>query len=382
MREYYRYAQCYALLLLYEGKNFVGNIFEKLSKKKEHYENLERELSSPELLSDRERYKNTAKEYADLKGIVAEYSKYMSLDQERKALESMIEEEKDNSEYASLAKSELEDVLKAIEAQTRKLEDLLLDEDEQEYKRNAIMEIRAGTGGIEASLFAADLHKMYTKYAEKQGWKVSVISLSESEMGGMKEIIYSVEGHNVFKFLRFEMGTHRVQRVPETEASGRIHTSAATVAVLPEAEDVEVEIKAQDLKIDTYRASGAGGQHVNVTDSAVRITHLPTGVVVSCQDERSQHKNKSKAMRVLKARVFDKKQEMQKKERSDQRKKQVGSGDRSEKIRTYNFPENRITDHRVNFTIYNLANILENGELDEIIAALLEEDKKLKLQGA
>jgi len=241
------------------------------------------------------------------------------------------------------------------------------------------MEIRAGTGGIEASLFAADLYKMYTKYAADKDWKTSIVSLSESELGGIKEVIFSVEGHNVFKFLRFEMGTHRVQRVPETETSGRIHTSAATVAVLPEADDVEVNIRSQDLKIDVYRASGAGGQHVNVTDSAVRITHLPSGIVVSCQDERSQHKNKAKAMRVLKARILEIKQENQKKEMSERRKKQIGSGDRSEKIRTYNFPENRVTDHRIGLTVYNLANIME-GELDGIIGALAEEDRKLRLQ--
>ncbi|MGB2600010.1 MAG: peptide chain release factor-like protein, partial [Candidatus Omnitrophota bacterium] len=220
---------------------------------------------------------------------------------------------------------------------------------------------------------------MYSKFAAKMDWKINVISLSESEMGGIKEIIFSVEGLKVFKHLRFEMGTHRVQRVPETEASGRIHTSAATVAVLPEAEDVEVDVKAQDLRIDVYRSSGAGGQHVNVTDSAVRITHLPTGIVVSCQDERSQHKNKAKAMRVLKARILENLKIAQKKEISEQRKKQVGSGDRSEKIRTYNFPENRVSDHRINLTLYNLANIME-GEIDEIIEALAEEDRKLKLQ--
>ena len=214
-----------------------------------------------------------------------------------------------------------------------------------------------------------------------KGWKSSVISLSESERCGIKEIIFSVEGKNVFKYLRFEMGTHRVQRVPETEASGRIHTSAATVAVLPESEDVEVEINTQDLKIDTFRSSGAGGQHVNVTDSAIRITHLPTGIVVSCQDERSQHKNKTKAMRVLKARILEVKQKEKNKEISDVRKKQVGSGDRSEKIRTYNFPENRVTDHRIGLTIYNLVNILE-GDMEAIISGLNEADKKLRLQSS
>ena len=360
----------------------MEKMFDQLTKKKEEYERLEKELSSPELLSDRQKYKEKAKEYALLKEIVGKYDKYLSLTKEKEALKKMISEEEEASEYALLAEKELEDVSKAEEAKRKELEELLFSEDAAEYKRNAIMEIRAGTGGVEAALFAGDLYRMYTKYVDKKGWKIVIMSLSETERGGIKEIIFSVEGENVFKFLRFEMGTHRVQRVPETEASGRIHTSAATVAVLPEAEDVEVDIDPQDLKIDVYRSSGAGGQHVNVTDSAVRITHMPTGIVVSCQDERSQHKNKTKAMRVLKARILEKMQEEQRKAISTERKKQVGSGDRSEKIRTYNFPENRITDHRINLTVYNLANILEGGELDEIIEALAEEDRKLKIESS
>jgi peptide chain release factor 1 len=359
----------------------MEKMFEQLEKKKEEYRKLEKELSSPELLSDRDQYKIKAKKYAALKELVAGYDKYLALVREEKGLKKMVEEEGEDSEYAVLASKELGEIKAAIEEEKRILEDLLLTEDSDEYKRNVIMEIRAGTGGIEASLFAADLYKMYTKYITEKGWKTSLMSISESEMGGIKEVIFSVEGYNVFKHLRFEMGTHRVQRVPETEASGRIHTSAATVAVLPEAEDVEVDIKAQDLKIDVYRSTGAGGQHVNTTDSAVRITHLPSGIVVSCQDERSQHKNKAKAMRVLKARILEKKQEAHKKEISEQRKKQVGSGDRSQKIRTYNFPENRVTDHRINLTVYNLANILE-GDIEGIINALEEEDRKLKLESA
>jgi len=359
----------------------MDKILEKLAKKKEKYKQLEKELSSPELLSDREKYKVRSKEYAELKEIVAEYDGYLALQGEKLALEKMAAEESEGSEYAALALKELEDIGKAMRDKRKKLEDFFLSGDAEEYKRNVIMEIRAGTGGVEAALFAADLYKMYTRYIEHMEWKTSIVSLSETEKGGIKEIIFSVEGHNVYKYLRFEMGTHRVQRVPETEASGRIHTSAATVAVLPEAQDIEVDIKPQDLKIDVYRASGAGGQHVNVTDSAVRVTHLPTGVVVSCQDERSQHKNKAKAMRVLKARILEKKQHDRQKEISAARKKQVGSGDRSEKIRTYNFPENRVTDHRINLTIHNLSNILE-GDLDGIIEKLAEEDKKLKLQSA
>ncbi len=357
----------------------MEKMFEGLKKKKEEYMILEKELSSPELLSNRQKYKEKAKEYAELKEIVAKYDKYLALLKEKEELDKMIAEEEKTSEYALLAEKELDSVLEAIDAKKKELEDMLFSCDEAEYSRNVIMEIRAGTGGVEAALFAGDLYRMYAKYIDKKGWKSSIMSLSETERGGIKEIIFSVEGERVFKFLRFEMGTHRVQRVPETEASGRVHTSAATVAVLPEAEDVEVEINPQDLKIDVYRASGAGGQHVNVTDSAVRITHMPTGVVVSCQDERSQHKNKAKAMRVLKARILEKKQEEQRKAISSARKKQVGSGDRSEKIRTYNFPENRITDHRINLTIHDLSNILECGELDRIIEALEEEDRKLKI---
>lgn len=354
-------------------------MFEKLRKKKEQYERLERELSSPELLSSREQFKVKSKEYSDLKEIMAEYKKYLCLEKEKVSLEKMIGEETEGSEYIVLAEKELTEVRAAMKEKQRQLEELLLSENApDEYKRNVIMEIRAGTGGIEAGLFAADLYKMYTKYFTKKGWKISVTSASYTEKGGIKEIIYFVEGQDVFKYLRFEMGTHRVQRVPETEASGRVHTSAATVAVLPEAEDVEVDIKPQDIKIDSYRASGAGGQHVNVTDSAIRITHVPTGVIVSCQDERSQYKNKVKAMRVLKARILEKKQEEQKAKIRDERKSQVGSGDRSEKIRTYNFPENRFTDHRINLTLYNLENIME-GELDVVMTALACAERALKL---
>ncbi len=357
----------------------MGDVLEHLKKKKELCQKLEKELSSPEILSDRNQHRLKSKEYADLKEVLAEYDKYLELVKEMRGLERLISEEKEGSEYLTLAKEEFASVSAALEEKKIKLEELVLDEEgSEEFKKNVIMEIRAGTGGVEAALFAADLFKMYSYYAEDKGWTVSVIESSMSEKGGIKEAILSIEGKNVFKYLRFEMGTHRVQRVPETEASGRVHTSAATVAVLKEADDIEVDIKPQDLKIDTFRSSGAGGQHVNVTDSAVRITHLPTGVVVTCQDERSQLKNKLKGMRVLKARILEKQQEMQQQERSETRKKQVGSGDRSEKIRTYNFTENRVTDHRINLTIHNLARIME-GELDEIIGPLIEEDKKLRL---
>lgn len=357
----------------------MDSVLEQLAKKKEHYNKLEKELSSPECLSNREQYRLKSKEYADLKELIESYEKYLVLIEEKTSLERLIQEEGQASEYAVMAKKELESIEAAMGPKRKELEDMLLNENSAELNRNVIMEIRAGTGGTEAALFAADLYNMYSRYAAEKGLAISVVSHSESEKSGIKEIIFSVEGRGAYKFFRFESGTHRVQRVPETEASGRIHTSAATVAVLPEPEDVDIEIKPQDLRIDVYRSSGAGGQHVNVTDSAVRITHIPTNVVVSCQDERSQHKNKAKAMRVLKARLLEKLEEDRRNEMSSERKKQIGSGDRSEKIRTYNFPENRVTDHRINFSLYNLANILE-GDMDELIEALIEEDRKLKLQ--
>jgi peptide chain release factor 1 len=354
-------------------------IFEELNRKKEEFKALEKELSSTELLSDKAMFRDKSRAYANLKEMVEEYNKYLELEKEKRSLEKIIEDEGASSEYAVMAKSEIEEVAKAIEGKHKQLEDMLLSGPSDELKRNVIMEIRAGTGGLEAGLFAADLFKMYTKYSVKNGWKVSVINMSESELGGIKEVVFSVEGEDVFKHLRFEMGIHRVQRVPETEASGRIHTSAVTVAVLPEAEDVDIEINPNDLKVDTYRASGAGGQHVNKTDSAIRITHVPSGLVVTCQDDRSQHKNRAKAMKVIRTKLLDMKVSEQASERAAARKKQVGSGDRSEKIRTYNFPENRVTDHRIKVSMHNLPVFLE-GEIDDMVAALEEEEKRIKLQ--
>ena len=245
--------------------------------------------------------------------------------------------------------------------------------------KNVIMEIRAGTGGDEAAIFAGDLYRMYSRYAEENGLKISVMDVNTSEAGGYKEVVFSVEGENAYKTLKYESGTHRVQRVPETETQGRVHTSAATVAVLAEVEDVDIEIKNEDLKIDTYRAQGAGGQHVNTTDSAIRITHIPTGTVVQCQDERSQHKNKAAAMRVLRARIYEEQQAAIDAEQAEARRSQVGSGDRSEKIRTYNYPQNRLTDHRINLTLYKLDRVME-GDLNEIFQALYEHDVELKMK--
>ncbi len=354
------------------------NMFKELKKKKEEYLELEKDLSSSEVLADMEKYKERSKKYSNLKPLIEGYDKYMEFQSEKESLENMIKEEKQDSEYAVMAKSELETIVASLEKKRLELEEMIIDENTQDLKKNVIIEIRAGTGGVEASLFGAALYKMYSKYVASKGWKISVMTMSEVELGGIKEIVFAVEGTNVYKYMRFEKGTHRVQRVPETESGGRIHTSAATVAVLPEAEDVELNLSPDDVRVDVYRSSGAGGQHVNVTDSAVRLTHIPTGVVVSCQDERSQHKNKVKAMRVLKARILEQMEIDAQKERSLERKTQVGSGDRSEKIRTYNFPENRVTDHRIKLSLYSLDKIME-GALDEIIAALIKEDRILKL---
>ena len=359
----------------------MEKFFLKLEDKREELKKLEEELSSADLIADRAKYKSKAKEYSDIKEILGEYDEYLKMEREKCSLEKLISEEKVKSEYSVLAEMELGEIKQAIEAKTREIEDMVLSEDHSTGKKSVIMEIRAGTGGKEAGLFAQDLFKMYSRYADVKGWKVSVMDRNVSELGGLKEVVFSVEGGNVFKFMKFEMGTHRVQRVPETEASGRIHTSASTVAVLPEPDDVELVIKPQDLKIDYFRAAGAGGQHVNTTDSAVRITHLPTGAVVSCQDERSQHKNKAKAMRVLKARILESLEKQLHDDRSAQRKKQVGTGDRSEKIRTYNFPENRITDHRVNITLYKLADIM-NGDLEDLMQGLMEADRRIKLENS
>ncbi len=351
-------------------------MFEELEAKEKRLKELECLLSDPDIVSRPELYKKYAMEHSELLGAVSKYREFRRLEKEMGGLKGEASHRHD-PEFAKLVESELEDLQKKRSEIARELEDILYVE-EPESDRNIIMEIRAGTGGVEAALFAAELYRMYTKYAAGKGWKTEILSGSYSEKNGFKEVIFSVSGKGAYRFLKFESGTHRVQRVPVTEASGRIHTSAVTVAVLPEVEDVEVNIKPEDLKIDVFRAGGRGGQHVNVTDSAVRITHIATGLVVSCQDERSQHKNKAKAMRVLKARLYDKlKQEQQAKITKD-RKKQVGSGDRSEKIRTYNYPDRRVTDHRINLTLHRLPEIME-GDLGELIAQLRAAERALRL---
>jgi peptide chain release factor 1 len=350
-----------------------------LEKIEEKHKELTQLLSDPSVLSDKNRYKKIAKEHNDLSEIVYLSAKY------RKILTSIQEDEKLSKEskdkdLAELAKSELEELYSQKLEYEDKLKILLLPKDPKD-SRNTILEIRAGTGGEEAALFAADLYKMYLKYAEKQGWRVEMMNSNPTGMGGFKEIIFLVEGNDVYGKLKYESGVHRVQRVPVTEASGRIHTSAASVAVLPEAEEVEVQINPEDLRVDVFRSSGPGGQSVNTTDSAVRITHIPTNTVVTCQDEKSQLKNKNKAIKVLKARLLDKAQREQEEKIARERKTMVGSGDRSEKIRTYNFPQGRVTDHRIGLTLYKLDDILA-GEIDEFVEALKKKEQEEKLEVA
>ncbi|MDD5136727.1 MAG: peptide chain release factor 1 [Candidatus Omnitrophica bacterium] len=353
-----------------------------IEEKRKRCDKLHELLADPKVIANTSEYQAYAKELAGLTPIITAHNEFLKVSNDIKDLDKVLGEkahahDKDFLVLAEEEKHKLEKDLKAVEAE---IEELLL-EKESGADRDIIMEVRAGTGGLEASLFAADLLRMYSKYAARKGWKVELIDSSMTEKGGYKEVIFSISGKNVYGSLKFESGTHRVQRVPETEASGRIHTSAATVAVLPEAEEVEIDIKPEDLRIDVFRSGGAGGQGVNRTDSAVRLTYLPTGMVVTCQDERSQLKNKAKAMRVLRARLYDAKRTEHDKKISQERKSQVGTGDRSEKIRTYNFPDRRITDHRIGFTVHNMEDVLE-GDLDEIVGALKQEEKKLRIKAA
>ena len=328
---------------------------------------LEKEIADPDTIKDRGRYKKIMQEYSHIKETTDLYEEYKILISEIDDAKTLIDEESD-SEMREMAKEELSGLEASSEKMEKKLKLLLVPKDPMDGK-NIIMEIRAGTGGDEAALFAADLYRMYSRFAETHKWKTEVMSTNEIGIGGFKEIAFSISGKEVYGTLRYESGVHRVQRVPATESGGRVHTSAVTVAVLPEAEETDIQIKNEELKIDVYRSSGPGGQSVNTTDSAVRITHLPTGLVVTCQDEKSQIKNKAKAFRVLRARLYEAEAEKKAKERSENRKSQVGSGDRSERIRTYNYPQNRVTDHRINLTLYKLEYIMQ-GDMAEIINGL------------
>jgi len=342
------------------------SIIQKLEKIIDRYREVEGLLVDPRVSNDQARYRALSIEHSELSAVAAGYEVYSRLAAEIAGSKELLKDtDPEVREMARAEMAELEAELVACEAQMKLL---LLPKDPND-SRNIILEVRAGTGGDEAALFAGDLFRMYTRYAERQGWKVECLSAAESEAGGFKEVIALISGRGVYSRFKYESGTHRVQRVPETEAQGRIHTSACTVAVLPEAEDVEVDIDPTDLRIDVYRASGAGGQHVNKTESAVRITHIPTGVVVACQDEKSQHKNKARAMKVLQSRLLDAMQAEQHAKMAADRKSQVGSGDRSERIRTYNFPQGRCTDHRVGLTLYKLEAIMQ-GDLDEVIDTL------------
>ncbi len=355
-------------------------LVEKIEKLSERYRKLEEELSRPEIIQDIKRYKELSREHKELTELYETYQDYKRLLKERKETRELLKSS--DPEIKELAQEELEKIQSRIAELEEKLKLLLVPKDPNDSK-NVILEIRAGTGGEEAALFAADLFRMYQKYAEEKGWKVTILHSNRTGLGGFKEVIALIEGEGAYSRLKYESGVHRVQRIPITESGGRIHTSTATVAVLPEADETDVEINPQDLKIETFRASGAGGQYVNTTETAVRITHIPTGIVVSCQDERSQFQNKQKALKILYAKLKDYYERKRREEIAKERKEQVGTGERSEKIRTYNYPQNRVTDHRINLTLYKLQDILE-GKLDEIIDALRakELEERLKLVGA
>ncbi len=348
-----------------------------LAQVEEKYENLARMLGDPEVISDTNKLRRYSKEHSDLTPVIEAYREYISLKGQLEEVEEMIREEKD-TDLINLAKDEKGGLTKRMDELEDNLKMLLLPVDPND-ERNVLLEIRAGTGGDEASLFVADLARMYNRFAERRNWKIEVLNSSPTELGGFREIVLLLKGQKVYSLLKYEGGIHRVQRVPETESSGRIHTSAVSVVVMPEAEEVEVQIVPEDVRVDVFRASGCGGQHVNTTDSAVRLTHVPTGIVVSCQDEKSQHKNKSKAMKILQARLLAKKEEERRAEIDGVRRSMVGSGDRSERIRTYNFPQARVSDHRINLTLYKLEAVMD-GDLDEITQALMASDQAEQLR--
>ncbi len=346
---------------------------------KDRFEDIGAEVSDPAVIADQARWRELLKEHAQLEPIVTAYDEYMSTLAAIDEARAILADASSEKELRELAEEELGSLEKRAETQLSELKILLLPKDKND-ERNVIIEIRAGTGGEEAALFGAVLKRMYERYAERSGFRFQLIDINETEMGGVKEAIFSLNGRGAYSRMKYESGVHRVQRVPETEAQGRIQTSAATVAVLPEADDVEVEIDPKDLRIDTYRSSGAGGQHVNKTESAIRITHIPTGIVVQSQDERSQGRNKEQAMKVLKSRLYELYAGQQQEKEASERRSQVGSGDRSERIRTYNFPQGRVTDHRINMTLYKLPQFID-GDMDELIEALILAERTRKLAG-
>ncbi|QEY33912.1 peptide chain release factor 1 [Caproiciproducens galactitolivorans] len=353
-------------------------MFENLEVFEKRYEELGQKLYDPSVLADQTTYTELMKEYKNITPIVEKYHEYLKAIQTVKDSKELLEESGLDRELRDMAEEELQTAKADVERCSEELKILLLPSDPND-ERNVIVEIRGGAGGEEAALFSAVLFRMYSMYAESRGWKTEILNANETELGGFKEISFMITGHGAYSRLKYESGVHRVQRVPETETQGRVHTSTSTVAVLPEAEEVEIEINPKDLQIDTYRSSGAGGQHINKTSSAIRITHLPTGTVVECQDERSQYKNKEKAMRVLRSRLYEAKLREHDAAIASERRSQVGTGDRSERIRTYNYPQGRMTDHRIGLTLYRLDDIL-NGNLDEIIDALITADRAAKLQ--
>lgn len=353
-------------------------MLEKFDDLVRHYDDISNSLADPLTLANPEQYNALAKERSELHDVVVAYQHYCAKLADLDAAREILSEESD-AEMRALVKDEIVELENYLPKLLEDLKVLLLPKDPLDA-RNAILEVRAGTGGDEASLFAGDLFSCYVRYCNKMRWKIEIISESEGTMGGYKEVVAMISGNDVYAHLKFEAGTHRVQRVPVTESQGRIHTSACTVAILPEAEDVDIKINDEDLRIDTYRSSGAGGQHVNKTESAIRITHIPTGLVVTSQDERSQHKNRAKAMKVLQSKLLADQRDKLASERAGIRKSMVGSGDRSERIRTYNFPQNRITDHRIGLTLYNLDTVLETGDLDELVTALTAAEQLEKMQ--
>jgi peptide chain release factor 1 len=354
------------------------HILEKLTEIERNYDELTAQLGQPEVLADPTRYQKIAKAHSDLREIVEKYRQWKGLEKSQAETKALLEQSSSDPEMRALAHEELLELDKQKEQAEQELKVLLLPTDPNDEK-NVVLEIRAGTGGDEASLFAQEIFRMYTRYAESQRWRVEILSSSMSNVGGLKEVIAVIEGQRVYSKLKYESGVHRVQRVPATEQQGRIHTSAITVAVLPEADEVEVQIDPKDIRIDTFCSSGPGGQSVNTTYSAVRLTHLPTGMVVSCQDEKSQIKNRAKGLRVLRSRLYEMKLQEQQKQITEERRSQIGSGDRSEKIRTYNFPQDRVTDHRIGLTLHQLDRVMD-GKLDDIIDALIAQYQAEKLK--